>query len=80
MTQRSYMNFPRSLDPKAMAIEGLPSASKGKSVTPASEYTVVLTFALDNFNIFTMFDSDLLFPFKFCFSGSIVPEAEFPVL
>lgn len=39
MTQRSYMNFPRSLDPKAMAIEGLPSASKGKSVTPASEYT-----------------------------------------
>ena len=32
------MNFQRSLDPKAMTIEGLPSASKGKSVTPALEY------------------------------------------
>ena len=32
------MNFPSSLDPKAMTIEGIPSASKGKSVTPALEH------------------------------------------
>lgn len=32
------MNFQRSLDPKAMTVEGLPSASKGKSVTAALEY------------------------------------------
>lgn len=32
------MNFPRSLDPKAVTMKGLPSASKGKSVTPALDY------------------------------------------